>query len=390
MKSRDLIEAVAEVGRRYPARPALQEVEIFTDYFDEATGNLRDLERRDGSCTRRELLLRYLLLNAVLDQGPDSEGVRLLLVRVTNDLYRRDVRFLQKPEEFFRELGIAVDQITDMHEVVKRLRAEDWAKANQTRPTRYNLFLDNTRQVLNYAVFRWGTPLAVPLLLTKDAKLEADKPTILLRHLESWSSAEEMSRQLKDHPRYGLGKAIGNKAAHLFAKWIVHSYPLVTRTDKPWGPFGFEVPFDSNAGRVLFRTGFFTEWATLKEYESWQVIRRNVGKGGKHYIRVTNIRGKPSLRAENDPDFVDVYRNLCVNYLRPNRRPPRRVEIQRIPLAILLAGERFTPGELDDGLMYVGTRFCFNHDQPLCSKCPVRHHCVGYESQRSLILDYRT
>lgn len=390
MKGARLIESIAKVGRAHPARPDLREVEVFADYFDEASGRLRDLERRDGSCTRRELLLRYLLLNAVLDQGPDPEGVRLLLLRVTNDLYRRDVRFLQKPEDFFHEIGVAVDRITTMHEVVKKLRAEEFAKTSQVRPSRYNLFLDNTRQVLNYAVFRWGTPLAVPLLLTKDAKSEDDKPTALLRYLERWPSAEEMSQQLKDHPRYGLGKAIGDKAAHLFAKWIIHSYPLTTRTEPPWGPFGFEVPFDSNAGRVLFRTGFFTEWATLKDYEAWRVIQKNAGKGGKHYIRVTNIRGRRSTRAERDSAVSESYRELHVNHLRPNRRPPRTIAMQRIPLAILLAGGRHTPGELDDGLMYIGTRFCFNHDEPLCAGCPVRGLCAGYQEKKSLIQDYRT
>ncbi|MCX7840967.1 MAG: hypothetical protein N2559_16145, partial [Anaerolineae bacterium] len=241
-----LLHTIAEVGRIHPSPPDLQKVEIFRYYFDENNQLIQKLlDERDGACTRRELLLRYLLLNAVLDQGPDTEGVRLLLVQVTNTLYRNEVRFLHQPAEFFRELNIAVNEITSTHDVVKKLRAARWAEANQTNPNKYNLFLDNTKQVLNYAIFRWGVPLAVPLLLTKDEGDEERRPQALLHYLERWQSAEIMSQQIKDHPRYGLGKAIGDKAAHLFAKWMVHSYHLTTRLNDPaWGPFSFEVPFD--------------------------------------------------------------------------------------------------------------------------------------------------
>lgn len=387
-----LLETIAQVGRDNPSHPAVHSVEIFGHYFDAAGEIDKDaLDRRDGSCTRRELLLRYLLLDAVLDQGPDTEGVRLLLAQVTNELYRNEVRFLHQPSEFFRELGIAIDKITSTHEAIKQLRAENWAKANQSRASKYNLFLDGTLQVLNYAVFRWGVPLAVPLVLVKDQSEEEKKATALLTYLERWKSAEEMSQKLKDHPRYGLGKAIGDKAAHLFAKWMIHSYPLTTREDDlGWSDFSFEVPFDSNAGRVLFRTGFFLEWASLKDYTQWSVIQKGAGKEGKHYIRVTNIRGKKSKRTLHDKASHDAYQSLCIDRLKTHKKAPQSVEIQRIPLAFLLLNRRFSPGELDDGLMHIGTSFCFNHSDPLCIKCPVKSLCRGYQESRNLIEDYRT
>lgn len=391
MKTPLLLTTIAAVGRTYPSRPTLHKVEIFRHYFD-ANGNLvqQSLDERDGACTRRELLLRYLLLNAVLDQGPDTEGVRLLLVQVTNTLYRNEVRFLHQPAEFFRELNVAVNEITSTHDIVKKLRAVEWAKANQTNPNKCNLFLDNTKQVLSYAVARWSVTLAMPLLLTRD-EVEGHKPYALLRYLESWQSAETMSRQIKDHPRYGLGKAIGDKAAHLFAKWMVHSYRLTTRlSDLAWGAFSFEVPFDSNAGRVLFRTGFFQEWASLSQYRQWQVIQTERGKAGKHYIRVTNIRGKASDLAEQDGQLRRTYQELCVSHLKSHKRVPQRIEIQRIPLAYLLMDGSYTPGELDDGLMHIGTNFCFNHSQPHCTDCPIHSLCEGYLNNPSLIHDYRT
>lgn len=386
--SRSLLVAIAQVGREHPSRPPLEEVEIFKPFLH-ANGTLVDLEQRDGACTRRELLLRYLLLNAVLDQGPDTEGVRKLLADVTNSLYREEIRFLHRPEAFFRELGIAVDQITFVHEAVRKLRANQWAEVNQSRASKYSLFLDGAQQVLNYAVFRWGSSLAVPLLLTKDERDEGHRPEALFRYLTKWPSAEVMAQQLKDHPRYGLGKAIGDKATHLFAKWIVHTFPLVQRGTLGWGPFGFELPLDSNAGRVLFRTGFLLQWASLEEYRWWDVIRPGKGKKGAHYIRVTNIRGRKSARARSDSHLFEAYCELYCKYLNPGKGNPRAVEIQRIPSVLLLCTGH-TPGELDDGLMFIGTQHCLNHDEPLCAACPVHAHCLGYSEDRSLITDYRT
>jgi hypothetical protein len=388
--SRELIGAIAQVGRENPSRPALEEVEIFSHYFDPGTGLPLEPDRRDGSCTRRDLLMRYLLLNAVLDQGPDSEGVRRLLVEVTNDLYRREVRFLHKPEAFFQELGIAVDHITAVHDLLKEQRAEEWAEANQSSPSKYNLFLNSAQQVLNYAVFRWGTPLAVPLILTRDEQDEAYKPEALSRYVEQWDSAEVMSKQLKEHPRYGLGKAVGYKATHLYAKWIVHTFHLAKREDAGWGPYSFEIPFDSNAGRVLFRTGFFYEWASQEEYEKWEVLQRGKGKQGTTYIRVTNIRGKGSKRARRNSRLFEIYRELCYHHLRVLRGTPRTVQIQRIPLVLLLEERLYTAGDLDDGLMYIGTHYCYNHAEPDCSHCPILYTCRGYQEARSLITDYRT
>lgn len=121
-------------------------------------------------------------------------------------------------------------------------------------------------------------------------KLESSEP--LVDYIERWESAEIMSQQIKDNERYGLGKAIGDKAAHLFAKMYIHTFGIAKKKDNSYGPLSYELPFDSNAGRVLFRTGFLLNCAKLSDYKKWEVIQEGKGKGGEHYIRVTNIRGK--------------------------------------------------------------------------------------------------
>ncbi|HIP16748.1 MAG TPA: hypothetical protein EYG76_00365 [Methanothermococcus okinawensis] len=103
-----------------------------------------------------------------------------------------------------------------------------------------------------------------------------------VKYIESFESSEIMSRELKNHERYGLGSAIGDKACHLFVKWYIHTLNLTTREDDGWDKWSFEVPFDSNAGRVLFRAGFFTSLADLEDYENWEVIQKGKGKGKTH------------------------------------------------------------------------------------------------------------
>jgi len=389
----DLVLIIARAGRENSSHPPIFQIEPFAHYFkSDGTLDHKNLDNRDGSCTRRELLLRFLVLCAVIDQGPDIVGVRKLLIDVTNSLYRREIRFLHKPLEFFKELGFAIDEILEKHQSIKDIRSEIWGRENQANPQRYNLFMDNSKQALNYAVFRWGVPLALPLLLERDCTDDAEKPTVLMDYLESWESAEKMSQQLKDNERYGLGKAIGDKACHLFAKWMVSSFRLTRRKEPSWGDFSFEVPYDSNAGRVLWRTGFLLKWATKKDYLQQEVIQLGAGKQGHNYIRVTNIRGFGAAK-KLPPRIMERYIEIALNHLKTHSRPPAKVEIQRIQHAYLLDqldNTGYGVADFDEGLVHIGTNFCFNHNQPKCNECPLQNICEGHLSNRKLITDYRT
>ncbi len=396
--SKELIIKIAEIGWRYSLPPSLKEVFPFEHYFD-SEGNLirKDLDKKDGPWTRRELLARYLLVNAVLDQGPDVKGVSLLLKEVVNSLYQKEIRIFHRPLDFFKEIGISIDNILAKHSGIKKIRAEDWARENVSTPSKYNLFFTqsprgiiSTKQVLDYSIHRWGVPLCVPLLLEKDLhkeKKESSEP--LVEYLEGYPSAEIAAQQLKDNERYGLGSAIGDKACHLFIKWYVHTFKLAKRNDNSWGPFSYELPFDSNVGRILFRTGFLLVCADLSEYEEWGVIQKSKGKGGTNYIRVTNIRNKESKNLSSFPEIMAAYESICVEYLKIRKRKPQKIEIQHIPLTLLF-GTSYGIGDLDDGLMFIGTNYCLNNSEPKCSECPIKNLCLGYNSRNDLITDYRT
>lgn len=388
-----LINTIAEVGKNHSSYPNIHEIDPFYSFYGSNKRlDYSNIDKRDGSCTRRELLLRFLLLCSVIDQGPDLIGVRKLVVEVTNSLYQKEVRFLHTPIEFFKELGIAIEDILRIHKSIKDIRSEIWGRYNQANPKKYNLFIDNSKQVLNYAVFRWGVPLALPLLLEKDCKDEDKKATVFTDFLAQFSSAEEMSVQIKENERYGLGKAIGDKACHLFAKWVVSSFNLSIRKDSGWGNFSFEVPYDSNAGRILWRTGYLLKWTSINDYKKRNVIQPGQGKGGTTYIRVTNIRGMNATKNINE-NIYNRYSDIAINHLKTHKRPPKKIEIQRIQHAYLLHNydkNGFTVADFDEGLIYVGTRFCQNHSDPLCKECPIKDNCEGYKLNRKLITNYRT
>lgn len=387
----NLVSAIAEVGLNNDLPPPISNIQPFKHFFENGKLDQSALDERDGGCTRRELLTRALLLNAVLDQGPDIEGVRDLMVQVVNKLYENEVRIFHQPLDFFKEVGISVDSISGIHESIKSQRAEQWAQDNETTEAKYNLYMDGTTQTMSYAVFRWGVPLALPYLLSKQANVNQE--TALIDYLEKHDSAEIMSENLKQDGTYGLGKAIGNKACHLFAKWIVSTFKLTRKNNLSWGEFSYEVPFDSNAGRVLWRTGYLLELAELDLYKKKEVVQEGKGKKGTNYIRVTNIRGVKIEKSISE-EMEEVYKTICCKHLMSNKRPPRKVEIQKFQHVLLQlrqkSNPKYTVAAFDDGLIAIGRNYCLNHDKPRCSECPINAHCQGYQNNPSLIKDYTT
>jgi hypothetical protein len=386
-----LLIEIAKIGKKHPNPPPLDKLFPFRHYFDENGVLLRDkLSENDGLWTRREILTRFLCLQSVLDQGTHIEGIRHFLAEVTNSLYEQEIRFLHKPIDFFREIGISVDELIQKHESAKKIYAPNWAMVNQTNANKFNLLRidkNDSKQVVNYAVHRWGVPLIVPYLLEKDLqKSGKTSGEPLVDHLESFASAEVMSQEMKDNERYGLGKAIGDKAAHLFAKWYVHSFELVKRKSDTWGKYSYELPFDSNVGRVLLRTGILFKLATMLDYQNADIIQLGGGKKGTHYLRVTNLRGmKPTLIV---PDSTLGKRYLDVMKTHFGQRK-KIIEIQRLP-NVLLINSGYAIAELDDGIIHIGTTYCLNTESPKCEKCPINKLCEGHQRQPEFINDYRT
>lgn len=71
-----LTERLAKLGQKNRDIPSFYDIEPFK-HFHSNDGKLKtdELDEYDGKFSRREILTRYLLVNVVLDQGPDMAGV---------------------------------------------------------------------------------------------------------------------------------------------------------------------------------------------------------------------------------------------------------------------------------------------------------------------------
>ncbi|MCM8772276.1 MAG: hypothetical protein NC922_04270 [Candidatus Omnitrophica bacterium] len=396
----EFTKKVCEIGSENPNLPPVYEVDIFKNYFtSDKILKVDELDEFDGKFKRREIFTRYLLLNVVLDQGPDIVGIRELLKNVVNQLYRNEIQILHSPIDFFREMGISIDEIVEKHQEIKNIRSQIWAKEVNSSPSKYNLFFTqsqrgivSTKQVLDFAVHRWGVPLCCFYLLEKD--LEKQSKTSyqpFVDWIESFKSAEFMANQIKNDERYGLGSAIGDKACHLFTKFYVSIFKLSSKKDNAWSDISYEIPFDSNVGRVLWRTGFFLCLVKEEDFKKYKVIQKEIGKKGKNYLRITNIRGKKINEDDMPDELKEKYNKIMKEYFKVKSR---KIEIQRIPNLLVYVlnekGNQYSIANFDDGLVNIGTNYCYNHENPKCENCPLNELCIGYKEKEDLIQNYTT
>ena len=56
---------------------------------------------------------------------------------------------------------------------------------------------------------------------------------------------------------------------------------------------------------------------------------------------------------------------------------PRSIEIQRLANLFIYQcmkeGLKYSVADFDDGLMNIGTQYCFNHDEPDCNNCSLKN-----------------
>lgn len=436
-KVKNLIFKISEIGRNNPNPPMISDIFPFRHYFENGELNHEKLSENDGLWTRREILTRYLLLRAVLEQGFVKIGKLQLLHNVINNLYEKEVRILHKPLDFFKEIGISVDVILENHALINFKRILNWTIENHSIPINYSPIMDNSKQVLNYAIYRWGIPLTLPYLLEKDLHKENKQSSEpLVDFLESFGSAEKMSQAIRYNERYGLGKAISDNTAHRFAKWYVQTFALSRRIDKTWSKLSYELPFNRNVGRVLFRTGFFSEIPHLSDLKNWRFIGEYGGIRGRMRHMVPNLQeqqvqtfntfdnneqqywdnegqrywdngiqqywnneGQQYLNNDVqqywdngvqryfnnkgqqhwDNDREQYYLNIIRQYFGSRKRS---IQIQQIPNAFLDNSD-YGIGDLDDGITYIATKFC-RGEVPLCEQCPIKDFCDEFLNNKNI------
>ncbi len=366
-----LIKKLNEIGLENHKIDDLSKILIFSPLFDESgTFDPSKLQKCDSEGIKfSEILARYLLIRAVLDQGPDMEGVRMFLEGVINSLYNLGIKFLHNPSDFFSNLEKVFLVVKDEHVKVKNKRGKIWAKnQNSERANSYNLFLENSKQIPSYVMGRMGPPLAIIEILK-------EKDEELLDLFKKQKSAETLSKFIKEDEFYGLGKTIGNKAAHLLLKWLIYTYGILESDKKEWTQNSYELPLDSNAGRVLFMAGFFDPFLNSLDNPD-EIIGFEKEKDNNYYIYVTRaFRGK---RAENIDE--SEAKDIKVKISKLFSSNIRSIQVQWL-INYLSEVTESTVGAIDDGLMKIGTSYCINRGNQLCTTCEINMLCKSRSDQ---------
>jgi len=133
-----IIRKISEVGEKHKHRsiPPLNQVTVFRHLFPYGKYNEGNLEDESYGIKYKDLLTNYLYLNAVLDQGGEIEGVRILLKEVANRLYDNGILFLHEPIQFFQKIDKVIEVIQEEHKRVKELRKDITGLGN-----RYSLLI---------------------------------------------------------------------------------------------------------------------------------------------------------------------------------------------------------------------------------------------------------
>lgn len=338
-----------------------------------------------GGWAPEEIKARFLYLNAVLDQGSDMVGTRELLRRVTNQLYSMGIDFLHHPEKLLSNTYVVEQVVLRAHDGVKSERAQ-WAKEFLDNPDTYNLLLvfgERVTQVLSHIVISWGLPLAIIQKATA-------RHGSLLQMLDSYKTAEQMVAAIKFDRDFGLGKAIGDKACHLFCKWVVDEEGLLPlEPGKPgWSRNSYEVPVDSNVGRVLVMSGVAAALCGEDELKNQKVLQPDAD--GRIYIRATNLR---ACRVKNTAPLTESDALACIRRLYASR-------LQTITLPKFLnvcvetiasaSGQEARIAHLDSGLLKVALTWCRNGDYRCEEGCPLKDECWACNEAPDALAKYHT
>lgn len=305
----------------------------------------------------REVIARYLYLNAVLDQGRDSVGVGLLLARVLNHLdVDLGMSLLDDPLAFFAQLEGVIRIIEEEHQQVKSIRGPVFPRISA-----YSLYGD-TYRVTPWVAFRWGSPLG-------NIHRFSSGTGGLLAWLNGFESGENMAIAVKQDRLYGLGGAIGEKASRLFAKWVAFS----ARLSPAWERNSYEVPLDANVGRVLMRTGYIFSFLDQEDMQRGSPKPWTLQESGQVNLSAQSLNDRPLRRVEPiQQNLSDLLSRWGLSASRSNFRIMKTLNV----LLARSRGSEAPVGQLDDGFMRVGRDFCFNSN-PNCEECPLRTVCLA-------------
>ena len=104
-----------------------------------------ELDRTDEitNVSNREVMLRYVLSRAIVDQGSDIEGVEMWHSRLLERSYAEGLRILHNPSDFVDNFAQILQMGVEIRDEVVLERAQIWADQKKSK----------TRNVNSYTLF---------------------------------------------------------------------------------------------------------------------------------------------------------------------------------------------------------------------------------------------
>jgi len=368
-----LVSAIYQVGEEHRMAWESPGVPLFWNLLDEYGKPRREsLDLANDGMTNRELLARYAYLLSVLEQGPDMTGIDIFFRRLTEALYASGIKFLHDPRLFFANLTAVVELVETIHKQVRKERsAVTGIRAYSLYDARF------AARPIPFVCLRFGSPL---LALER---LQADGMG-LLDWIRNWSCANDVVDMIKHNDRYGLGRAIGDKACRLFIKLVIHTLGLIEDSSPKWNSNSFEIPLDSNVGRVLMRTGIVLTALDLRTFTKKCCTEQANGRINLNSNKLREVRVE-----QNHPAFGVAIRKVREWY--PSRRSAKFPILLNALLDELARrdGAQRSIGTLDDAMMHIGTVFCLNSPREMdCNHCPLSSICYANNECPSLKEQY--
>jgi len=378
-----------ECAAALPRKPVLSEIPSVLEMPQVAIGSPQWGECLSGSLpegiTRREVLLRWLMTRAIVDQGSDIVGVEIWHLGLITECYMRGIRILHNPIEALSRYDEIIEIADEQRKKVIDARADVWvAEKPETRSK-------GSYTPFNVDGMRGGTQahwfLSARLLPGLFTALLS--PGGLTRHVFGKSQSEtpsEMARRLRQDSKTGLGWSMGDKACDLFAKWAIGTFRLGAGLATTWEPADCPLPMDQRVGRVLMRSGFMDEFfdvsrimgiksngftSKLNPLQDPPKIGGPIPKGPWH-LTVMNFRRNAKVKGSDQIGWlIEVVHQTGA--IKPDTWGPQEV------LSLLCRSyneshsEHVTPVELDDFMM--NTAEPCSDNNPNCGECPLATSC---------------
>jgi hypothetical protein len=348
-----------------------------------------ELDRIDevSKVSNREVMLRYVLSRAIVDQGSDIEGVEMWHSRLLERCYQNGMRILHNPSDFVDNFSEVLQMGVQIRDEVVLERAQIWADQKKSKTRKVNSYtpfnVDGQRGGKQAHWFMSARFFPAVLL----ANAHSGGLSGLLFGNMSKETPIEMSRRLRSDPVYGLGWCIGDKACDLFSKWAIGTFRLCAGLESEWDPSDAPLPMDQRIGRLMIRFGFMDEFfgvSRMMEKKKFgfnpddNQMRPKLNSGeipdGRWFLQVMEFRRGAKVEKGLSYDWLSKeWKSQGGVGKIPKFGPQEVIGVLCKSLSNHL-GMPVTPVEIDDQLMGLGGTVCTD-DSPNCSACNLKLSC---------------